>query len=74
MNENMFSFVNIIRDKHPFLAGMGSVMDISGTSHSSVKMYKTAQEADIESIRADWEAIGLDLKNAIEYEYEKEHV
>ncbi len=74
MNKTVFSFVNIIRDKYPFLAGMGSVVDISGTSRSSVKMYKTAQEADAESIRADWEAVGLDLENAIEYEYEKEHV
>jgi hypothetical protein len=47
------------------LQGFGSVIDISGDVHC-YNTNKSPTEADMESLRADWEAVGKDLQVALD--------
>ena len=48
-----------------FISGMARVLDIGATLHEF--NYSTTPElADIEAIRSDWEAVGNDLRVAID--------
>ncbi len=55
----------LFRDSPSFLEGTVSMLDFS----DGTQLYnydKTEKEADLNSIRADWLAVGNDLKNAID--------
>ena len=46
---------------------MASVFDISGEGQNIIFLYRHVPvQADIDAIKSDWEAIGLDIKNVIE--------
>jgi len=53
-----------------FIIGMGSIFDITGSYFSYKPSWMredlTPQEQDALAIRGDWEAIGNDLRKAIE--------
>ena len=50
------------------MGGVASLIDLSNPT-TKFEMSKTEAEADCESIKADWLAIGGDMKSAI-YEYD----
>ena len=48
-----------------FFKGIGSVIDLRGSFH--IYHYnKSDEEADVESLRADWRAVGNDLRSAMD--------
>ena len=48
--------------KYPFLNGMGSVLDLSGSSDS---LDWILNRSDEEAIRSDWEMVGENLWDAL---------
>ena len=50
-----------------FLEGIARIMDFGGTLNQ-YNISPTPAEADCTAIRADWEAVGRDLRKAIEQE------
>ena len=56
--------------KHPFLRGIASLMDFTG-SQSRAFTEQILARSDADALRADWEAVGESLWWAI-HEYEKE--
>jgi hypothetical protein len=48
----------------PFLKGVGSIFDISGTYFSKTKV-TSGFRGDAKKIRTDWEVIAKDMRNAI---------
>jgi len=51
--------------KPSFIEGYGRLLDVSG-SFNVYNESPTEKEADFSALRADWKAIGLDIKSAIE--------
>lgn len=49
----------------PFAAGLGSVVDLRGTSHLKLLGARSAQELDALALHGDWEAIGRDMSRAL---------
>jgi hypothetical protein len=48
-----------------FVSGVARVLDIGATLHQ-FNYSDTPEEADIEALRSDWEAVGDDLRAAID--------
>ena len=63
--------------KHPFLSGIGSLMDFTGAlSHNAFEQIleqadRAAVQSDVDALRSDWQAVETYLWVA-GYEYEKE--
>lgn len=47
-----------------FLEGVARVVDLGGTLQN-YNVSKTEDEADLKALRKDWEAVGGDIKSAI---------
>lgn len=60
----------LFREEPSFIDGISSLVDMS-PNFSRYNQDKTEIEADINSLRADWYAIGGDLYKAVE-KYERE--
>ncbi len=56
--------------KHPFLRGIARLMDFSGVLNRDV-FAQVLDRSDADSIRADWEAVGVSMRWAIK-EYERD--
>ena len=54
----------MFRNESSFLGGIASIMDISSVQ-SKYHHNKSGAEADCESLRDDWRAIGADMTDAI---------
>lgn len=66
----MTEFIFKLFDRPSFLDGMARVLDLSG----SLNIYNnshSAAEADMKAIRSDWEVVGKDLGDTIEFERQK---
>ena len=61
-NKNYGYFSSLPLSKYPFLNGMGSVLDLSGSSDS---LDWILNRSDEEAIRSDWEAVGESLSEAL---------
>jgi len=50
-----------------FIKGMGSIIDMTGTYFiSEAYSMRTPQEQDALALRGDWEAVGNDLRHAMD--------
>lgn len=53
--------------EHPtFLGGFSSLLDVSASLSRNIKKNDTDNEADENSLRSDWEAVGNDVYEAID--------
>lgn len=44
-----------------FFRGMGSVLDLSGSSFEPPRRYRTRHKTDAEALASDWDAVGEDF-------------
>lgn len=51
---------------HPFVYGMGSVLDIAGTGGNFPRPASSGMAADTRAIASDWKAVGGDLRAVFE--------
>jgi hypothetical protein len=51
--------------RHPFLHGMGSVMDLAGTAQSLPRRALSGMEADRRAMASDWKAVGGDFRSVL---------
>ncbi|MDR1899742.1 MAG: hypothetical protein LBQ55_07035 [Treponema sp.] len=49
----------------PFIKGFASAFDISGQSFISISDLDSGFQKDREALRSDWEAIGNDMRHAM---------
>ena len=63
MSSNQFTF-RLFKTEPNFLGGIASIMDISSV-YSKYRHSKSGAEADCESLRDDWRAVGFDMADAI---------
>lgn len=55
------------RYNHPFLKGMGSVIDLFGVSYEKINLnLSDGWERDAEAIMNDFSIVGMDIQKAIE--------
>lgn len=66
----MESYSDFLYAKPSFLEGVARIFDFGGTLNG-YNDSPTGEEADAAAIRSDWEAIGQDMRNAVEA-FEKE--
>lgn len=65
MGQNIKAF-RLIKNRASFLGGVISLIDINKSIKDSYNTDKTEKEADVNSLKSDWEAVGQDMYNAIE--------
>lgn len=61
----MESYSDFLYARPSFLEGVARIFDFGGTLNE-YNFSPTGQEADTAAIRSDWEAIGQDMRAAIE--------
>ncbi|MBI1289188.1 MAG: hypothetical protein GC178_16600 [Flavobacteriales bacterium] len=64
MNYDSQSF-RLFKGKPSFTEGFGSLL--RGSSDGLYNVSETPEEADRESLQADWEAIGTDMRHALNH-------
>lgn len=65
----MFNHTGILFARPSFIEGFARLFDL-GNNLNQYAESVSPDEADIRALRADWEAVGSDLRHAIESERE----
>jgi hypothetical protein len=64
--------LSLKKEQTTFIEGAASAIDIGGDLMKKYQTYQTESEADMTSLRKDWEAIGQDIRTALD-SYDKQN-
>jgi hypothetical protein len=67
----MFNRTGVLFARPSFLEGFARLFDLGGTLNR-YNISESPEEADVRALRADWEAVGDDLRQAIVTERERQ--